>query len=877
MIDRIERTRLPDGELPALSKSLLTQLGTIGQACSLSSGGPAVGEDLVHQLHGLQNLLKGDGDIPSLAAGMNQVLTDAAGPDGPDLDDIVQAVNGWTAEALDAVNQRIGYLNQSLQSSARSVSAFYETKANINLAAVDVLAAAIAACRGDPGKPEAALSQDAQESLKILRNAQETFEQRCAGMTIAAERSVGEVAGADRFDEMGTTKKLSGFGKLQHPLAHRAETAARRNFAAQIAAGEGTEHLDTPGTSEMAVVEEALHAVLKQAGMPGAEARGAIEHAFQEVVDWNSKWQQTIAGAIHLPVKPELSGSQAADGQPVFTSDHPLLEGWADLLSDTESADEAAGSAGPQATSQPVYDHNPMSLRAKVVHSEISPAAVFFKSYEGRGFNAHRSTESGHAVNLALTQLKDSDGNTLMFSGVRHGVLSAFGITHKGLPGMTDHELRQHIETLVPMEEWSRISGQPVDHEAIRRNPTDPASKRQKNEALAATARAIREQPAEIDKLRARANLNRAKEVVALAVASDPALMELARQGRSPSVQILSLSLLTPDSFRTGVNDNESLMVADQAAVWQALSGGEQEIQLPDGGPPVKVHITAIPMNYGVNVGAVQGVAGVHTDAVSGWGVSDALNGPALRALFGDDLTQLSQSRTGVFGEGIRRLENDHRAELQKTADRLRQTEEARGRQGRAMQVAIDSGSPDALQAQSVYQSLVLDEQELRAKLQKLQSAPDDQSTPLGAALEIARQIEHIHNESAHRKAGSEPYKMPTRLAVLGNLLGVKVAFNCKSGKDRTGELDAEIKHFTSQIQITGRVPHYTRTRTPEEVRQFHEIVTNCGNFEMQRLNTGFAGYKLTGLNALYRQFGGQDKHDGLTRNFLGLSGLTAS
>ena len=117
---------------------------------------------------------------------------------------------------------------------------------------------------------------------------------------------------------------------------------------------------------------------------------------------------------------------------------------------------------------------------------------------------------------------------------------------------------------------------------------------------------------------------------------------------------------------------------------------------------------------------------------------------------------------------------------------------------------------------------------------------------------------------------------MPTRLAVLAELLGVNVAFNCKSGKDRTGELDAEIKHFKLQMRLTGKVPDYKRTRTPEEARQFYQVVTNSGNFEMQSLNTGYRGYKLHGVPELFSQIGAQPG-DELARHFHGLSGFTAS
>jgi phosphatidylinositol-4,5-bisphosphate 4-phosphatase len=326
-------------------------------------------------------------------------------------------------------------------------------------------------------------------------------------------------------------------------------------------------------------------------------------------------------------------------------------------------------------------------------------------------------------------------------------------------------------------------------------------------------------------------------------------------------VDVLSLSLLTPDTFRRGVSSNESLMVTDQVKAWGDVAG-MQTIQIPgdDGNPvPVRVNVQPVPMNYGVNQGAVKGVAGVHTEDVSGWHVSDALNDQALHALFGGNLTNIAGSRSGVLGERIGHLESRHRTDLQSAQLAL---------QSHNLSVLRSGGAnPEAANAKRMA---------LEAEVKRLANVPNDASTPLGAALELSRQIGDIHREGAHRNAGTETYKMPTRLAVLADVLGVKVAFNCKSGKDRTGELDAEIKHFKLQMATIGKVPHYKRERAPEEIRHFHEVVTNSGNFEMQQLNTGFTGYKLKGVNALYRQFGGTGK-DELTSNFHGLSDLTAT
>jgi Enterobacterial virulence protein IpgD len=266
-----------------------------------------------------------------------------------------------------------------------------------------------------------------------------------------------------------------------------------------------------------------------------------------------------------------------------------------------------------------------------------------------------------------------------------------------------------------------------------------------------------------------------------------------------------------------------------------------------------------VPMNYGVNQGAVKGIAGIHTEEVSGWHVSDTLNDEALHSLFGKDLTNLATSRSGVLGKRIGELEARHREELDNAHQALQTHNNAFLRSG--------GSDPEAGNARRL---------ELEARVRDLENVPNDARTPLGGALALAHQIGEIHREGAHRNAGTEPYKMPTRLAVLADLLGVKVAFNCKSGKDRTGELDAEVKHMKLEMAITGEVPHYKRERSPEEIRRFNEVVTNGGNQRMQELNTGFAGYKLKGVSALYKQFGG-DGHDALTSNFHGMSHMTAT
>ena len=48
---------------------------------------------------------------------------------------------------------------------------------------------------------------------------------------------------------------------------------------------------------------------------------------------------------------------------------------------------------------------------------------------------------------------------------------------------------------------------------------------------------------------------------------------------------------------------------------------------------------------------------------------------------------------------------------------------------------------------------------------------------------------------------------MVSRLALVGHLMGETPLFNCKSGKDRTGQLDAEVKSLAAADESGGRVP----------------------------------------------------------------------
>lgn len=772
LLNRIEETRA-DGKLSPLATAMLGQLERIADACRLIAGGPAVGETLMQQAVELEDLLhehepEQDREPEqerepgvTLSSGMDQLRKLLPGDaDAEHLTQIeIDQLSAWTDEVAAQAADRIKYLAQSLHSSPLSLSSLYETKARISEAAVAVLKAAIAQRASDR-------SPRALHDRELLENVQSRFETRRQTMLEAAEQNRGMIGAPGQFG----TKKLTGLSRLLHPMRARAECAARQGFARELANGLSSPdvtRLDTRGTNEMDVVQDALALIYQQSGVRG-NAKRAVGRAFAAAIDANPAWNVPLRHEIHLPVTPAPVAPAPADGSAI-------------------------------------------GVHTRIAHSEISPAAVFFRSstglapYNGTGVNAHRITEGSHAVNLAQTRLINPQGKA-MFTGVRHGVNSAFGLTKEGVAEMDDEELGRAIHTTLDPKHWVYSSSGPLDGQAD----------------LELTIRAVRRQPALVEQMRAAANRQRATEIITLTVMTDPALCEAALNGDQPTVDLLSISLLTPDSLRRGLHDNESLMLRDQVRAWQSVSG-LLSITIPNSDGvqvDVQVRVNPIAVNYGVNQGALQSFGGVQPDIISGWHVSDALNEQSLRALFGNDLSDLASSRAGVLGSRIKQLEEAHPQEP---------------------------------------------------------ATAQDQPTPLEAALELMRQIGAIHREGSYRRAGNEPYKMPTRLAVLAEMLGVKIAFNCKSGKDRSGELDAQIKHFKLQMAMTGRVPHYEREPDAEEIRQFHEVLTNSGNFEMQHLNTGYGGYKLHGVTQLYRQFGAQGKNDELTLHFHGPSSLAAS
>jgi hypothetical protein len=323
------------------------------------------------------------------------------------------------------------------------------------------------------------------------------------------------------------------------------------------------------------------------------------------------------------------------------------------------------------------------------------------------------------------------------------------------------------------------------------------------------------------------ANLSRARETLQAALLMNPELAARALQGESVELDLNSISLVTPDSFRgRGTpadplqvgrikKTNEKAMLAEQLAAWNALDGQEQTLQLkgPDG---ALVDVRLTPHINAFNCGVNQGGFGSLSALIGSWGPSDQANEKALKRFLGEE--GLSG---GAWG----------------------------GRVGRQLAAL---------------------EQKLAAP--ELGAAEKRQLQKEAAIIrELAEQIQTIWATQAHHESGPDPYKMVARLAVLSHMMGDATAFNCKSGKDRTGELDVEAKFLALQIERTGHVPSYDRPLTDEEQTIFRSLALQGGNLEIQRLNVSAGGFKLEGVDAITDRLGGKDPkevHRGLSKHF---------
>lgn len=88
-------------------------------------------------------------------------------------------------------------------------------------------------------------------------------------------------------------------------------------------------------------------------------------------------------------------------------------------------------------------------------------------------------------------------------------------------------------------------------------------------------------------------------------------------------------------------------------------------------------------------------------------------------------------------------------------------------------------------------------------------------------------------------RAVSNPVAVQARLVALTNLMGENTHWNCKSGKDRTGIVDIELKYLMHHLATEGSLPpmgSHLKTEKQRELRS--TIALESGNVEIPWINT---------------------------------------
>ena len=461
--------------------------------------------------------------------------------------------------------------------------------------------------------------------------------------------------------------------------------------------------------------------------------------------------------------------------------------------------------------------------RGVAVDSRIVPgkafATRFAENYPSNGINCSDRTQYKHVPNLAQTTLTNRSGEVL-FSGFRHGVLDAYDIDAEYLASLPDDALRTMIGDLLARDVPVDGSREAFVEDRLAQIRSDPRAAQRAAETM-----------------RGQASREMASEMAVAALVADPEKLRDALDGETVDVALSSISVLTPDSLRNlagSVRSDERTMLNHQTeALGQLAARNPVELRVRDDDGSlrtVNVNVQLRQFNFGVNAGAV-GRARVGPVSIPsqtpgwrnlmGWGFAMERNNPQMQRLPGES------NATELGGDVADRL-SDMRQEAAERTEYLGQIE--------PMIANLRSlADNEVVQRNAALQRAEL--ATLNKRIESLDSA--------------ARQAKAIWASNDYRAGGGDPFKMVSRLALVGHLMGETPLFNCKSGKDRTGQLDAEVKFLaTAADENGGRVPPPDESmETWRPVR--NDFVFNTGNLEMQRLNTGLPGYKLKGVPGL--------------------------
>ena len=655
-------------------------------------------------------------------------------------------------------------------------------------------------------------SQDSKESKikKLISTLEERFE------------SLKDFPNTEREKKFTSAqllgkKEIKGIGKLFNFSSSNKQESMLRHMANQIT------DLNNPDASSLATehfTERMLmQSVLEKAGIKDAskQLKASISRELN-----SSKWS-FIESEFSVPVEDKAHQSQA--GAIITTTTKHAGE----IFTDPTLIQITSSDSPITTTTADEYKH---------------------KDKDGNtvtgGFNSHCSKEVNHVTTAATTScsVNGEEG----FGGTRHGTLAPYGLDEAGIKAIPDAELGKTIHALfgkAEVENTTVTAGavdqtnanttvttliknkDPLREEfinelsnillATENGQRDPAAMEKRIQQLmtdpalqTALAGLVKANPVLGQLLQRQGALNRAREVFILEMTRNPQLLEQIKNGEE--VLFTSVGLLTPDNLRHqlhklfgfSASGDEKEMVAIQAKAWDDLREEITAGRIVINGQAVMADI--IDFNLGVNKGAtVLATNPIIGEAVSGTNyVNELINNRSMGNL------------VAVTGKRLAKKDSELR-----------------------IKIDLQKRETDPVQ------------------LKKLDSEIIALNRDIATITELSAQIAAMWKDGSYREAGNEPYKLASRVALLSHLLGGGTAFNCKSGKDRTGQLDAEVKFLAFQIRTSnGKVPKPDRKRTNLEKIQFATFIFfDESRRKMQEFNTGYGGSKLMGQPKLYDNF----------------------
>ena len=416
---------------------------------------------------------------------------------------------------------------------------------------------------------------------------------------------------------------------------------------------------------------------------------------------------------------------------------------------------------------------------------------------------ATNNTQIDGLANQAVTDLKDSSGK-LIFNGVRHATLDAYGLNAQTVADSTPEEKSRFVYALKLNDRFKQIAEgkNAITHE-------------QQIEML--SDRKVAGQVAML--LRERAADKAAIELVHTALISNPSLDP--RNSKELDTEIIlnldSISMVAPSDSDVGKQNGVTQDIHRRALNRLAKTPVVMHFR-GDDGVVRKVTVRVRPRLFNIGI-TPPGEGRSFLQRIFGrkgydWEKMDAINSRAIRGLIGNP-------KDKELGGDVGRVLAYMRARVSTAEDNTIAPEVRLNDQPR--EDFLDGATPSAFNDRRY-----------------------------DAIETLANQIKDMYNSGAYRQGGNEPYKMASRLALLSNLIGRSTAFNCRNGLDHTNALDAEIKQLGATMSEPfvvrgGSVTRKVDVPKPGEKQDYvrkARFMMNTGQLELEEKNNGLRSFR---------------------------------